>query len=376
MQQNGAPGRLFLVKRALILSATMLLSLLQAGAASASDLVYSVYSPYLEHNVRGGIYTSQPNGSERVRLTRGQNDFGAQWSPDRTSIAFVRTRYDQQVPNTLSTSETTLFSMRADGTDKTVVWQGSGTLAGFDWAPDSNGLVYSHDGDLYVIDERGQGEYRLTETPQPETEPDWSPDGDLIAFTGRSVSGAPMAPVTNDDIYAVSPDGGQPRQLTTDTGDDFEPVWSPDSTRIAFISSRGHCCDSESYGSDVYLVGSDGADERRVTDDCTWKTSQQWLPHGSALIYESHPDDDGCLNTHLDSPLNLVDLETGSERDLLSKRWNLNGVALSSSGRWVAFSAVRTEAEGMELFRVRVRDELVLRITDNKRKASDVDPDW
>lgn len=67
-----------------------------------------------------------------------------------------------------------------------------------------------------------------------------SPDGTTIAFTYKG------------DIYTVPVGGGRAMQLTTNPAHDTEPVWSPDSKRIAFASDR--------MGSmDVYIVSKEGA---------------------------------------------------------------------------------------------------------------------
>lgn len=53
-----------------------------------------------------------------------------------------------------------------------------------------------------------------------------SPDGTTIAFAYKG------------DLYSVSVNGGEARQLTTHAAFDSHPVWSPDSKKIAFQSNR------------------------------------------------------------------------------------------------------------------------------------------
>lgn len=64
------------------------------------------------------------------------------------------------------------------------------------------------------------------ETPLWMRYPSISPDGKFIAFSYKG------------DIYKVPTQGGQAVQLTTNSGYDYLPIWSPDSQQIAFVSNR------------------------------------------------------------------------------------------------------------------------------------------
>ncbi|WP_028897545.1 S41 family peptidase [Prevotella sp. HUN102] len=75
-----------------------------------------------------------------------------------------------------------------------------------------------------------------------------SPDGKTIAFSYKG------------DIFTVPSGGGTARQLTTNPAYDAYPVWSRDGQKIAFASSR--------EGSlDIYLMGKDGGVPKRLTTD-------------------------------------------------------------------------------------------------------------
>ncbi len=73
-----------------------------------------------------------------------------------------------------------------------------------------------------------------------------SPDGTTIAFAYKG------------DLYSVSVNGGEARQLTTHAAFDSHPVWSPDSKKIAFQSNR--------EGSlDIFVIDAKGGAPTRLT---------------------------------------------------------------------------------------------------------------
>src|SRR5512139_2568200 len=66
------------------------------------------------------------------------------------------------------------------------------------------------------------------------TGPAWSPDGARIAYSAAF----DVLRHSNQDIYTMSPDGGDITRLTNHIADDSAPAWSPDGERIAFVSTR------------------------------------------------------------------------------------------------------------------------------------------
>ena len=108
--------------------------------------------------------------------------------------------------------------------------------------PDIHGdaIVFVYGGDLWTVSAKGGDARRLTSDAGMEYFPKFSPDGRWIAFTGE-YSGSRQ-------VYVISADGGQPRQLTfyNDVGplpprggiDDRVLDWTPDGKNILFLPHR------------------------------------------------------------------------------------------------------------------------------------------
>lgn len=77
----------------------------------------------------------------------------------------------------------------------------------------------------------GSGQSRLTNDPNDDSVPVWSPDGTKIAFQS-------MRNGVNYQVYVMNADGTGQVNLSNSTANDIQPSWSPDGTKIAFASDR------------------------------------------------------------------------------------------------------------------------------------------
>ena len=96
-----------------------------------------------------------------------------------------------------------------------------------------------------------------------------SPQGDKIAFAYKG------------DIYVVDAEGGQARQITTNSSYDFNPIWSNDGKHIAFSTDRN-------ANFDIYVVSVDGGVAKRVTTNSTSEIPLAFSADDSMIYYRAN----------------------------------------------------------------------------------------
>ena len=96
--------------------------------------------------------------------------------------------------------------------------------------PDAETIIFSNNGDLWKVPVAGGQATRLTAMDGNETRPNVSPDGKWLAFSGTQYG--------NKDIYLLSMEGGDIKQMTYHQAFDDVDSWSWDSKTIYFTSNR------------------------------------------------------------------------------------------------------------------------------------------
>ena len=94
------------------------------------------------------------------------------WSPDFTKIAFVVIKRLSPIPEDYR-REYYIYVMNIDGSNRTIMEiKTDGRIS---WSPDSNMITYSSDGDIWIVNADGTGLTNLTNSPNNDSFPVWSP---------------------------------------------------------------------------------------------------------------------------------------------------------------------------------------------------------
>lgn len=165
--------------------------------------------------------------------------------------------------------------------------------------PNNQGSV-----DLYVMNADGSNQVGLgirTNTFDAQ-DPTFNQDGTRIAYYAGRLTG----PTSNtQDIYTINPDGTNETRLTTAEGVDNQPAFSPDGSKIAFVSYRGGNTDGE-----IYVMNSDGTNQTRLTNDTREDRYPTFTPDGTRITFGNRAD--GHLSTINVDGTGLVRLTNGA----------------------------------------------------------------
>ena len=108
--------------------------------------------------------------------------------------------------------------------------------------------------------------------------------------------------VMNYDVFVMHADGTKQRNLTNHPELDGFPDWSPDGKQIVFASSRGYNY-RKGIRSNIFVMSADGNNIRQITK-LKWATVPRWSPDGKRIAFET--DD-----FELDRQVDVVDADDG-----------------------------------------------------------------
>ena len=238
-----------------------------------------------------------------------------------------------------------LFTANADGTGiKRITHAGKTGLDNEpDWSPDGTRIVFERstgprDERIYIVNADGSGAHsvaRCTGGCAGQEAPAWSPDGTEIAFASGGVR--------YEQVWVVGVDGSNLRRLTRADGLDADPQWSPDGRKIVFRRIDPF---RPRKGYALFVINVDGSGERRLTP---WALRAgdhpDWSPDGKRILFRSNVEGPKTISSNLytirpdGTGLKQITRARGGDVQHLS-------AGFSPDGNWIVFS--RTPGHGRD----------------------------
>src|SRR2546422_518343 len=233
-----------------------------------------------DHTVRlvgpAGNCTIAGDNPPAVHVTTG----GVTRDTVRTTFQLTCVRVEKiAFQSKTSVDEATIAVAYADGSNTVTLATGTGPS----WSPDGAKIAfaaidyycdyyyygcYYYPVGLAVMSGDGSGRVLLTNEGS-DAQPTWSPDGTKLAFissrNGRS------------GVYVLN--AGVPTLLTNTPRAVSKPAWSPDGTRLAFT------CEVDSGNSDICVINANGTGFTRLTSDPGQDAGPAWKPDGSRIAF-------------------------------------------------------------------------------------------
>ena len=225
----------------------------------------------------GALYATTANGNGVVQLApAGTSPI---WSDDGQEVAFL---VDESAAHQLVCCYVNVFVARSDGSDVTRVTDLYGLMR-YDLSADGGTIAYEQGVSSLVFsiqpDRTGLQPIAPSGICCPQF-PSLSPDGTKVTYfaypDGQTDS------TKGYEIYVSPTDGSGPTiDVSNNPGDDWWPVWSPDGTRIAFISSAPGAFFTPGR---LHVVNVDGTGQKNLTPvDDVWEPA--WSPDGTRIVY-------------------------------------------------------------------------------------------
>lgn len=209
------------------------------------------------------------SGDRTVVSEHPANDLYPAWSPNGRWLAYFSDRPNEIGP---FPPDTVVYNVR--GLYETYARDGYRPS----WSPDGGTIAAHFRGEkgnyeIYLMNRQGRERRPITDNLATDVHPKFSPDGSKIVF----VSDRDYQP----EIYVMDADGSNQTRLTNSASYDLDPVWSPDGQKIAFISNRLGVFD-------IFVMDADGSNKISLSHSPAVDMAPVWSPDGKKILFSSN----------------------------------------------------------------------------------------
>ena len=181
--------------------------------------------------------------------------------------------------------------------------------------------------------------------------PAWSPDGTKIAFVSNRGSGD-----LGWSIFVMNADGSEQRVLARNTSRFAHPTWAPSGKQIAFVGVGD---------TTIWVMNSDGSGQRRLLTDAQADSEDPaWSPVASRIAFRRSFD-------NADDAIYTMNPDGSAQRQLTHE--DAGAPAWAPTGTKIAFASTR-DGDTYDVYIMDADGNGQTRLTHNS--ATDTDPSW
>ena len=208
---------------------------------------------------RSQIQMLDLNNGSATSFTHGSKDGNPQFSSDGESLAFLR-------PDDKERRQ--VWVMKTNGGEAVQITKLRGGVSDYTWAPDGQHVAVVSN----VDPDQPEDDHDAKKDPMVKVVNRIKYRHDVLGWRGDG----------HRQLFVVEI-GGDARQLTDGDYENYAPVWSPDSSRIAFISERSE--DKDLFdNSQAYVVSASGGEPALWSTGLHTIAALGWSPSGDKLV--------------------------------------------------------------------------------------------
>lgn len=209
---------------------------------------------------------------------------------------------------------------------------------------------YAGNAQIYSLNLLNGNLINVSETSTNDRFPAWSPDGSKIAFVSRE---------GGNNLYIMNNDGSNRTQLTSDQNVVSNPAWSPNGNKIAFeLNVSGE--------SDIYNINVDGTDLVRLTNSPGFDGFPNWSPDSNKIAFVT------ARNGNFD--IYVMNADGTNQLQLTEGYYSDTQPAWSPDGGRIAFSSNRDDGIGTNLYLMNADGSQISLLIDNL--GNETSPCW
>jgi acylaminoacyl-peptidase len=247
---------------------------------------------------RSNLWIVEFDGTDHRPLTTGiENDGSPRWSPDGTRIAYVSNAGGSRQ----------LYVRWMDTGQTAMITHLTASPGGLAWSPDGEWIAFS-----MMVPEKLGG---FAELPRKPKGARWAEPPKVIEKMIYRSNAAGYLPDAFSHIFVVPVDGGTPRQVTSGPYHHRgTPAWMPDGNSLVFSANRNDDWDREPRESEIYEVSLETGDIRQLTERYGPDNSPAVSRDGKRIAYVGYDDEHMCAQV---SRLYVMGRDGGDRRELV-----------------------------------------------------------